>query len=85
MEVKRHVLKSGGLAEIELWRSMPASLGVSDAFTIKAGCDKTYSTCKGEFLNGVNFRGFPHLPGNKYVMAYPQSGDPDNNGGSMNA
>ncbi|NJM33991.1 MAG: DUF2163 domain-containing protein [Rhodomicrobium sp.] len=85
MEVKRHVSKESGLAEIELWRSMPASIGASDAFTIRAGCDKIYATCKSKFFNGVNFRGFPHIPGNKYVLAYPQSGDPDNDGGSMNA
>jgi uncharacterized phage protein (TIGR02218 family) len=85
MEVKRHRLNEGGLVEIELWRSMPATINASDIFTIRAGCDKIYTTCKSKFVNGMNFRGFPHIPGNKYVLAYPQSGDPDNNGGSMNA
>lgn len=85
MEVKRHRLKEGGLVEIELWRSMPTVINVPDIFTIIAGCDKIYTTCKSKFVNGINFRGFPHIPGNKYVLAYPQSGDPDNNGGSMNA
>ena len=53
--------------------------------TITAGCDKTYPTCKAKFANGVNFRGFPHIPGNKYVLAYPVSGDPNNDGSSMNS
>jgi uncharacterized phage protein (TIGR02218 family) len=82
MEVKRHAL-SAGEAEIELWRSMTAPIGPGDAFTITAGCDKTYPTCKAKFGNGVNFRGFPHIPGNRYVLSVPSSGDPGNDGGSM--
>ena len=37
---------------------------VGDTFSIVAGCDKTFSTCKAKFDNHENFRGFPHLPGN---------------------
>lgn len=42
-----------------------------DAFSIVAGCDKSFATCKAKFGNAVNFRGFPHLPGNDhaYVVA----------------
>lgn len=83
MEVKRFTL-SGATAQIELWRSMVSPIAVSDTFTITAGCDKTFPTCKAKFANQINFRGFPHMPGNKYVMAYPTSGDPDNDGSSMN-
>ena len=83
MEVKRFTL-SGATAQIELWRSMVSPIAVSDTFTITAGCDKTFPTCKAKFTNQINFRGFPHMPGNKYVMAYPTSGDPDNDGSSMN-
>jgi uncharacterized phage protein (TIGR02218 family) len=84
MEVKRHVLLTGGEAEIELWRSMAAPILAGDAFTITAGCDKTFPTCKAKFANGVNFRGFPHIPGNAYVMSYPAPGDPNHDGGSRN-
>lgn len=83
MEVKRFGL-SGALAEIELWRSMASGIAPGDAFTITAGCDKTFPTCKAKFANGVNFRGFPHIPGNKYLLAYPGPGDPGNDGASMN-
>lgn len=82
MEVKRHAL-AGGVAEIELWRSMSEPLTAADSFTITAGCDKTFATCKAKFSNTLNFRGFPHMPGNKYMTAYPSPGDPDNDGGSM--
>jgi uncharacterized phage protein (TIGR02218 family) len=83
MEVKRFTL-SGTTALIELWRSMVGPINASDTFTITAGCDKTFPTCKAKFANQVNFRGFPHMPGNKFVMAYPSSGDPGNDGLSMN-
>jgi uncharacterized phage protein (TIGR02218 family) len=33
-----------------------------DAFTIRPGCDKSFATCQAKFDNGVNFRGFPHVP-----------------------
>lgn len=81
MEVKRHAL-AGGEAEIELWRSMTSAIAVGDEFTITAGCDKTFPTCKAKFANGVNFRGFPHIPGNRFVISVPGPGDPNNDGGS---
>jgi len=47
---------------------------VSHAFTVTFGCDKRFSTCRDRFANGVNFRGFPHIPGNDFVIAYPVPG-----------
>jgi uncharacterized phage protein (TIGR02218 family) len=82
MEVKRHALAAGEV-EIELWRSMTSTVTAGDTLTITAGCDKTYPTCKAKFDNGVNFRGFPHIPGNRFVLSVPGPGDPNNNGGSM--
>ena len=41
-----------------------------DAFTVKAGCDKAFSTCKAKFANDLNFQGFPHLPGNDAAYGY---------------
>lgn len=41
-----------------------------DTFRVIAGCDKSYATCKAKFGNGINFRGFPHLPGNDAAYAY---------------
>lgn len=40
------------------------------AFTITAGCDKAFSTCREKFANTLNFRGFPHLPGNDVAYGY---------------
>ncbi len=83
MEVKRFV-SAGGAAEIELWRSMASAIAPGDGFIVTAGCDKTFATCQAKFANPLNFRGFPHMPGNSYVLAYPVSGDPSNDGASMN-
>jgi uncharacterized phage protein (TIGR02218 family) len=45
-----------------------------DAFTITAGCDKRFETCKAKFANALNFRGFPHLPGNDAAYRYVTEG-----------
>jgi uncharacterized phage protein (TIGR02218 family) len=47
---------------------------IGDAFTVVAGCDKAFATCKAKFANAVNFRGFPHLPGNDAAYAYASDG-----------
>ena len=41
-----------------------------ETFSVSAGCNKTFATCKAKFDNIVNFRGFPHLPGNDAAYAY---------------
>lgn len=45
-----------------------------DAFAIVAGCDKVFGTCKAKFSNPLNFRGFPHLPGNDAAYRYVSEG-----------
>jgi uncharacterized phage protein (TIGR02218 family) len=45
-----------------------------DALTVLAGCDRRFATCRDKFANGVNFRGFPHIPGNDFVLSYPKPG-----------
>ena len=37
-------------------------------------CDKTWATCREVFGNGVNFQGFPDIPGDDYLTAYPAEG-----------
>jgi uncharacterized phage protein (TIGR02218 family) len=81
MEVKAHG-KSGSAVTLELWQSMPGPVVPADGFTITAGCDKSFATCKAKFSNGTRFRGFPYMPGNDAVIAYPSSADGTLNGGS---
>lgn len=44
-------------------------------------CDKRWATCVGTFGNGANFRGFPDVPGDDFLTAYP-AGSARNDGGS---
>jgi len=34
-------------------------------------CDQHFRTCRDVFQNTENFRGFPHMPGNDFVLAGP--------------
>jgi uncharacterized phage protein (TIGR02218 family) len=54
---------------------LPALYAVQadDSFTIRPGCDKSFATCKAKFDNVINFRGFPHVPGNDQILRYPDA------------
>ena len=69
IEVKRHV-KRDGLVTVELWQEPALAPAAGDTFTVTAGCDKQLATCRAKFANTVNFRGFPHMPGNDFVTSY---------------
>ena len=47
---------------------------LGDSFVVVAGCDKQFRTCKTKFNNELNFRGFPHLPGNDAAYGYVTEG-----------
>lgn len=40
-------------------------------------CDQRFETCRDVFSNTANFRGFPHMPGNDFVLAGPAAGRND--------
>jgi len=48
---------------------------VGNTFDIFAGCDKRFETCQSKFANAVNFRGFPHIPGQNTIIRYAAKGD----------
>jgi uncharacterized phage protein (TIGR02218 family) len=50
-------------------------IAVGHDFIVRAGCDKRVETCRDRFVNVVNFRGFPHIPGQDTVIRYPNRGD----------
>jgi len=79
-EVKRHV--AGSEATFELWQPMAHVIEPGATFTVTAGCDKHFATCQAKFANTVNFRGFPHMPGNDFLTAVARPGDPANDGSS---
>ena len=55
---------------------MALDVSADDVFAITAGCDKRFATCQAKFDNTLNFRGFPHMPGNDYVLAVARPGEP---------
>ena len=63
---------------ITLFEAPVRPIAVGDAFLAKAGCDKQFATCSAKFGNGVNFRRFPHMPGEEAVLRYPNQGDANN-------
>ncbi len=81
VEVKDHRVVAG-VARLSLWQAMPEAVTEGDAFAVTAGCDKRLATCRDRFANVANFRGFPHIPGNDFVIAAPEAGA-GNDGGSM--
>jgi len=76
-EVRSH--RKQASVTVELWQPMYFAIEVGDAFTIQAGCDKRFETCREKFDNTINFRGFPHMPGNDFALSYVHAGD-ENNG-----
>lgn len=82
VEIKSHRLVADGVA-LDLWQAMPEPIAAGDAFAVRAGCDKRFDTCRDRFDNAVNFRGFPHIPGNDFVTRYAVSGEPGNTGKSL--
>ncbi len=64
----------GGRRRLRLWVAPGRPAAVGDRFRVAAGCDKRAGTCRGKFDNFLNFRGFPHIPGDDWVTAYPKDG-----------
>ena len=73
-EVSIHTV-SAGIAQITLIEAPVRAITVGDGFFIQAGCDKQFATCRTKFGNGVNFRGFPSIPGDDTIVRYPTQGD----------
>lgn len=74
IEIRAHRVRDG-VAELELWQAMTGVIEAGDTFTVTAGCDKRFATCVAKFGNGINFRGFPHMPGNDFALSYARAGE----------
>lgn len=58
-----------GARRLVLW-APPGMVPVAgDAVHLTAGCDKAGATCRLKFDNYLNFRGFPHLPPEDWLLA----------------
>jgi uncharacterized phage protein (TIGR02218 family) len=65
--------KASSIVTLSLLEAPVYGIAPGDGFSIQAGCDKRSSTCQTKFANIVNFRGFPHIPGQDTVIRYAKS------------
>lgn len=67
MEIKCYVV-----GQWTLYLPMPYTVAIGDTYTIIAGCDKSFNTCKNKFANVINMRAEPNLPGTDRLLAIPK-------------
>lgn len=72
--------RSGNLRRLILWAAFGVAPQPGDRLRLEAGCDKRFETCRLKFSNQANFRGFPHVPGDDWLLAVPK-GDGRDDGG----
>lgn len=65
----------GDALRVALAETLPFAPEAGSRVRLRAGCDKSFSTCKARFANAANFRGFPHLPGLDAVLAVAKRDD----------
>jgi hypothetical protein len=53
---------------LALFLTLPFPALPGDVLRIQPGCDKRLATCRDRFANRLNFRGEPHLPGDKGII-----------------
>ncbi|WP_210527521.1 DUF2163 domain-containing protein [Rubellimicrobium arenae] len=80
--VVKHDRIEGGMRVLELWSPLRAPLAPTDRIRLEAGCDRRAITCRTRFDNIANFRGFPFIPGEDWLMSVP-SRSGANDGGSL--
>ena len=53
---------------LALFLPLPFPAVAGDVVRLQPGCDKRLPTCRDRFANRLNFRGEPHLPGDKGII-----------------
>ena len=71
--IKNDLVRPGAPRLVELWETLGIVPAAGDQLRLIAGCDKGARSCRLKFANFRNFRGFPHLPTEDWLMA-PQAG-----------
>jgi uncharacterized phage protein (TIGR02218 family) len=69
--IKRDRPAPDGTRRVELWDGLRAQVGPGERVRLTAGCDKRLETCRVKFSNILNFRGFPDIPGEDWLVAHP--------------
>lgn len=77
-----HHKRDGARDVLKLSNLQHGVVQAGDRARVTVGCDKQFATCRAKFGNSANFQGFPHIPGDDFVLRYPRPGD-DLNGGVL--
>lgn len=86
--LSRHIREDRLVGEarvLTLWDGLRAPLWPGDLLRVEVGCDKQAGTCRMKFDNFLNFRGFPHIPGEDWMTAYPKAGKANRGGARRSA
>ena len=70
------------IAHLQFWTPLLPTPKLGDRIRVQAGCDKSFETCGSKFNNRINFRGFPHIPGNDILFSGPNANS-NMDGGSL--
>ncbi|ODR98426.1 beta tubulin [Methyloceanibacter methanicus] len=76
-EVKLHAKARAGPSSCGRGRPKPSRPAT---FRVTAGCDKQFATCRAKFANTANFRGFPHVSGNDFMLRVASRSDRNDGG-----
>ncbi len=80
--IKHDQFRASGQRVLELWDALGATVASGDMLRIEPGCDKRAETCRFKLNNFNNFRGFPHVPDEDWLVSVPRGQGADN-GGSL--
>lgn len=64
----------GEARKVSFWHDLGMAPKTGDQVLLVTGCDKRSTTCAQKFQNILNFRGFPHIPGDDWLRRPPQPG-----------
>lgn len=73
--VGNHSSVTASYVQISLASTPSQAISLGDTVTFIAGCSKKIGVCRDKFSNAINFRGFPHMPGNDLIVSYPTTSD----------
>jgi hypothetical protein len=68
-------VKAWSQATQQLTLFLPAGYAIAagDRFRLAPGCDKRLDSCSARFVNVLNFRGEPYVPGQDALLRYPDA------------
>lgn len=69
--IKRDVLFEDGARRIDLWEPFRVAIAPGTVVELVVGCDKRFETCRTKFDNLLNYRGFPDVPQEEWVLVHP--------------